>query len=253
MKPSEEPVPQNPAAPRASLRSVAVKVLLHGASLLIAIGCFAAYEHFKIEGRSDASLASLAAAAGFGFAPARDLVRLIFEIEGKVLHLVHALGGLALLVLPLTGVVSGAPVLAHAAMAPFAIMGAAQAVMHQDHPRNAKQAAALQRFAASLPGVAMFAGSKNLASPGSAQRAVAVLSDILAKAQALGEAELESDPAFQNALTQSLTRFGANLGLDAVALALAKLAADPATASAVPKLQKELALARTTIAGAHSH
>jgi hypothetical protein len=138
-------------------------------------------------------------------------------------------------------------------MAPFAIMGAAQAVMHQDHPRNAKQAAALQRFAASLPGVAMFAGSKNLASPGSAQRSVAVLSDILAKAQALGETELESDPAFQNALTQSLTRFGANLGLDAVALALAKLAADPATASAVPKLQKELALARTTIAGAHSH
>jgi hypothetical protein len=82
---------------------------------------------------------------------------------------------------------------------------------------------------------------------------VAVLSDILAKAQALGEAELESDPAFQNALSQSLTRFGANLGLDAVALALAKLATDPATTSAVPKLRKELALERTTIAGAHSH
>jgi hypothetical protein len=137
-------------------------------------------------------------------------------------------------------------------MAPFAIMGVAQAVMHQDHPRNAAQAAALQRFAASLPEVAQFAGSKNLASPENARRAVSVLSDILAKAQALGETELQSDPGFQSALRQVSTRFGANLGLDAVDLAVAKLAANPATAGAVPELRQQLALARRTIASAGS-
>ncbi|HEY8105655.1 MAG TPA: hypothetical protein VIE46_06080 [Gemmatimonadales bacterium] len=116
---------------------IALRILLHTGFLLIAVGCLAAYAHFKAEGQSGASLASLVAAAGFGFAPVRDLVRLVFGIEGKALHLVHGLGGLALVGLPLAGVVSGGPVLTHAAMAPFAIMGAAQAVMHQDHPRNA--------------------------------------------------------------------------------------------------------------------
>jgi hypothetical protein len=252
MNPIEQPVPQSPATPRASLRSVAAKILLHGAFLLIAIGCFVAYEHLKIAGLPYASLASLVAAAAFGFAPARDLVRLVVGIEGTVLHLVHGLGGLALVALPLAGVVSGAPVLTHAAMAPFAIMGAAQAVMHQEHPRSARQAAALQRFATSLPEVAevaKLAGSSSLASPGDAQRAVAALSDVIAKARALGETELESDPAFQNALSRASTRFGANLGLDAVDLTLAKLAANPAAAGAVPELRKQLALARAAIAG----
>ncbi|HUJ88124.1 MAG TPA: hypothetical protein VLX30_14845 [Burkholderiales bacterium] len=242
-----QPGAQDPAAPRASLGKIAARLLLHGVSLLVAAGCFAAYAHFKAAGSTDASLASLVAAAGFGFAPLRDVLRIVFAIEGKALHLAHGLGGLALLALPLTGVVSGAPLLTHAAMAPFAIMGAAQAVMHQDHPRNAKQAAALQRFAASLPEVAQFAGSKTLASPGNAQRAVAALSDILSKAQALGETELESDPGFQSALRQVSTRFGANLGLDAVDLALARLAANPATASAVPGLRKRLAQARSAL------
>ena len=252
MNASGWPTSQSPAAPRASLGSVAARMVLHGGFLLIAVGCFAAYEHFKIRGQSEASLASLVAAAGFGFAPVRDVVRLVFRIEGKALHLVHVVGGLALIALPLAGVVSGAPVLTHTAMAPFAIMGAAQAVMHQGHPRNAKQAAAMQRFAASLPEVAQFAGASNLGSPENARRTVAVLSDILAKAQALGETELESDPGFQSALSQVSTRFGANLGLDAVDLALAKLAANPATAGAVPELRTRLAVARRTIAGARS-
>ena len=244
-----QPVLQSPAARPASLGSVATRILLHAAFLVIAVGCFAAYEHFKIEGQSGASLACLVAAAVFGFAPVRDIVRVVFRIEGMALHLVHGLGGLALIGLPVAGVVSGAPVLTHAAMAPFAIMGAAQAVMHQDRPRNAKQAAALQRFAASLPEVAQFTSSKSLASPENARQAVAVLSDILTKAQALGETELESDPGFRNALSQVSARFGANLGLDAVDLALAKLSANPAAAGAVPALHKQLALARRTIAG----
>ena len=126
-------------------------------------------------------------------------------------------------------------------------MGAAQAVMHQDHPRNAEQAAALRRFATSLPEVAQFTRSKNLASPENAKRAVAVLSDIVAKAQTPGETELKSDPGFQSALRQVSTRFGSNLGLDAVDLALNKLAANPATARAVPQLRKQLAKARKSL------
>ena len=244
-----QPTPLGPAAPRSSLGSVAARILLHGVFLLIAIGCFAAYQHFKVEGQPNVALASLAAAAGFGFAPLRDVIHLVFRIEGKALHLVHVLGGLGLVALPLARGGAGAPVLTHAAMAPFAIMGAAQAVMHQNHPRNAEQAAAMQRFAASLPEVAQFAGG-NLTSPQNAVRAVSVLSDILAKAQALGETELKSDPGFQSALRQASTRFGANLGLDAVDLTLGKLAANPATAAAVPELRKRLAVARSTIAGA---
>jgi hypothetical protein len=236
-----------PDTPRASAAAVAVRVLLHLVFLLVAIGAFAAYEHFAVQGQSGISYAFLAAAAGFGFAPVRDVVRIAFAIEGKALHLAHGLGGLALVALPLTGVVSGAPLLTHAAMAPFAIMGAAQAVMHQDHPRSAAQAAALRRFAETLPEVAQFTSSKNLASPENARRAVAVLSDIVAKAQALGETELASDPGFRSALGQVSTRLGANLGLDAVDLALAKLAANPATASAVPALRRRLAQARSAL------
>jgi hypothetical protein len=132
-------------------------------------------------------------------------------------------------------------------MAPFAVMGAAQALMHQSHPRNAKQAAAMRRFAASLPEVARFADAKDLRSPENAARAVAAVSDILAKAQALGQTELESDPRFRSAVGQASTRFGATLGLDAVDLAIARLAANPATAGAVPSLRKQLAMARRTL------
>jgi hypothetical protein len=174
----------------------------------------------------------------------------VFRIEGKALNLLHVLGGLVLIGLPLSGAVSGAPVLTRAALAPFAVMGAAQAIMHQNHPRNAQQAAAMQRFATSLPQVAQFAGDGNLASPEHARRAIAALSDILAKAQALGETELQSDPRFQSALGQVSARFGANLGLDAVDLALDRLAASPATAGAVPELRQRLAAARKTFARA---
>ena len=239
--------------PTRSSGSAIGRILLHLGFLVIALGCLAGYEHFNAAGQSAQSIVCLVAAAVFGFAPVRDLIRILFRIEGTALHLVHAVGGLTLLALPLTGVVSGTPVLTHAAMAPFAIMGAAQAVMHQNQPRNAKQAAALQRFAASLPEVAQVASGKNLTSPENARRAIAALTDIVAKAQALGETELESDPRFQSALSRVSTRVGANLGLDAVNLALTKLAANPATAAAVPRLRNQLAVARQTIATAGSH
>jgi hypothetical protein len=244
-------MPNDPGARRGGT-GVFTRILLHVVSLLIALGCLAAYEHFAAEGRSEAALASLVSGAVFAFLPVRDIVHVVFGIEGKALHLVHAVGGLALIALPLTGVVSGTPLLTHAAMAPFAIMGAAQAVMHQNHPRNARQAVALQRFAASLPEVAQFAGG-NLRSPENARRAVVVLADIVAKAQALGETELESDPNFQSALSRVSTRFGTGLGLDAVDLALGKLAANPTTAGAVPELRQRVAVARRTLASSGSH
>ena len=62
--------------------------------------------------------------------------------------------------------------------------------------------------------------------------------------------ELESDPGFQSALGRVSTRFGANLGLDAVDLALGKLAANPAAASAVPGLREQVPTARRTISAA---
>jgi len=65
-------------------------------------------------------------------APLRGVLGELFAIEGKVLHALHGIGGLAFVGLAAGGVISGQPLLTHAAMAPFAIMGAAQAVMHQN-------------------------------------------------------------------------------------------------------------------------
>ncbi len=236
--------------PRRPFGSVVVRLLLHVAFLFIALACLAGYEHFKVEGRPQAAVACLVAAALFGFAPVRDVIGILFKVEGTALHLVHAVGALGLAVLPLAGAVNGTPLLTRTATAPFAMMGAAQALMHSGHPRNPGQAAAMQRFAASLPEVARLAGPGALSSPANARQAVATVSDILTKAQALGQTELASDPAFRTALGQASTRFATGLGLDAVDLVLGKLAANPATAGAVPALRQRLALARRTIAAA---
>jgi tryptophan-rich sensory protein len=225
----------------------AMRLVWHAILLLIAVACFAAYGHLKVEGRTTAAMTVLIVGAVCGFAPLRDVLRLVFRIEGTALHIAHGLGALGLVGLPVSGVVSGTPIFARSWRAPFAIMGAAQAIMHQNQPRNAKQAAALQTFAASLPEVAQFANSKDPISPANAKRAVAVLADIIGKAQLLGETELDGDPGFQGALRHASTRFGASLGLDAVDLALRNLAGNPAAASAVPALQRRLAQARQTI------
>lgn len=249
MDASESSTAREPAARRSSPASITARVLKQAGFLLIAVGFLAAYEHFNAEMSRTAAIVCLVAVAGFGFAPLRKLIRIVFKIEGKALHLAHAVGGLGLIALPVSGVVSGTPLLTHAALAPFAIMGAAQAMMHSNHPRNARQATALQQFVATLPEVAQFTNTKNLASPANAARAVRALSDILSKAQALGETELDADPGFQGAMRRVSTRLGASLGLDAVNLGLNRMAANPATARAVPKLRQQLAAARMSIAG----
>ena len=87
-----EPTRERPAEPRAPLQSVALRVLLHTAFLVIAVVCLALFEHFRVEGASAASMACLVAGAAFGFAPVRDVIRVAFRVEGRALHLVHAVG-----------------------------------------------------------------------------------------------------------------------------------------------------------------
>jgi hypothetical protein len=248
----QESLADAPIAPRRSAPAIIFRILLHGLSLLVGVAAFVAHEHFALRGASTASLASLVAAGGFGLAPVRALLHEIFALEGKVLHLAHGFGGLALVGLTVGGAVSGGPLLPRAALAPFAIMGAAQAIMHQNHPRNAEQAAALRRFATSLPEVEEFTRSGDLTSPANARRAVVVLADLIGKAQALGETELQADPNFQSAWARATTRTGLTLGLDSIDQAINRLAANPAAAPAVPELRRRLAKARS-LAGAATH
>jgi hypothetical protein len=232
-------------------RSSGHGLLTYCVCLVLAAVAFAAHQHFKLLGQTTPALVSLIAAAVFALVPVRALLHGLFAIQGTALHLVHGVGGLAFMGLSLGGVISGAPIVSHAALAPFALMGAAQAIMHQDHPRNPQQAEALRRFASSLPEVEQFTSSRDLTSPANAARAVSVLSDLVAKAQALGETELQADPNFQGALSRATTRFGLTLGLDTIDQAIRKLAANPAAASALPNLRNQLAEARRTVAASH--
>ena len=131
-------------------------------------------------------------------------------------------------------------------------MAAAQALMHQNHPRNREQAEAMRTFATSIPEVASFTSSRDLTSPANVRRAVVVLTDLLGKAQVLGETELRSDPGFQSALRTATERFGVSLGLDAAAEAIGKLGATPEGARAVPVLRRKLAAARRSVGSSGS-
>ncbi|HUI61145.1 MAG TPA: hypothetical protein VLX90_13030 [Steroidobacteraceae bacterium] len=230
------------AAPRPG-RGLFGRIVLHGLALALAGIAFVAHEHFKLAGNSSASLATLIAAALLALAPLRAVLGEVFSLPGKALHAFHGLGGLALVGLVGTGAISGAPLLSHAAMAPFAIMGAAQALMHSEHPRNAEQAVALRRFVTSLPEAAQVSRA-DLTSPASAARAVTALQDLITKAQALGETELKADPAFQSAWAQTTTRAGLTLGLDSIDHAISRLAQSPAAGGSIPELRRRLAQAR---------
>ena len=232
---------------RRGLRTVLTGVLRQCAYVAIALAAFAAHEHFRLRGQSTPALVCLLVAAGFGLAPVRAILRTVLAVEGRALHLAHGVGGLAVVGLALAGVLSGGPLLTHAALAPFAIMGAAQAIMHQDHPRSPEQAEALRRFATSLPEVERFTRPGDLTSPDNVGRAVAVLTDLVSKAEALGETELRADPGFQSALRRATTRFGLSLGLDAADQALGRLSASPAAAGAVPELRRRIDAARKAI------
>ena len=146
------------------------------------------------------------------------------------------------------GVISGAPLMIHAAMAPFAMMGAAQALMHSDHPRNAQQAAAIRSFVTSLPQVEAVAKAAHSRSPQDTAKAVSALTDLITKAEAVGETEIKSDPAFQSAWARASTRTGLSLGLDSIEHAINQLAKNPAEAAQVAQLRRKLAQARAVTA-----
>jgi hypothetical protein len=236
------------AAARLRPHAILGRILLHACNLLIAGGALAAYEHFSVTGASGPALASLLTAGGFALAPIRALLHSLFALERGVLHIVHVAGGLGVVGLAAGGAISGQPVLSHAALAPFAMMGAAQALMHSNHPRNARQAEALRGFVASLPQVERFSHPADLSSPANAARAASALSDIIGKARVLGETELDSDPGFQSALRRATARTGLTLGLDAVDRAIGSLAARPGAAPQVAALRRQLAAARRTVA-----
>jgi hypothetical protein len=77
--------------------------------------------------------------------------------------------------------------------------------MHQDHPRNARQA------------------------------------------EALGETELQANPAFQSALRRVSTRIGLGLGLDSIEHTIDLMGANPAAAGAAPALRKRLMAVRKSV------
>ncbi len=245
---AEDVLPRPQAVSARAGPSLLRRLVLHAACLGIAAVAYCAHEHYRLVGAPSPALASLLVAGGFGLAPLRALVGTLLAVEGKVLHLVHGIGGLAFVGLTGAGVLSGGPLLTQAATSPFAIMGAAEALMHQDHPRSREQAAALRRFAATLPELRGITTSGDLAAPANARRAVAVLSDVLGSAQALGETELRANPEFQSALHRTTARVGISLALDAADQAIGKLGETPAGAPAVPDLRRRLAAARKALA-----
>lgn len=224
-----------------------VRLLRDLVCLVGAVSGFVAYEHFKLNGESGPSLACLSVAAVLALVPVRALLGALFSLERGLLHLLHGVGALALLALPVTRMISGAPLMTHAAMAPFAIMAAAQALMHQNQPRNRAQADALRRFAASLPEVGVFSDPGSLTTPARAAQAAAVLEDLLGKAEALGRTELDADPSFQAALRAATMHTGLNLSLDAIDHSLDVMAGNPLAASRVPSLRRQLEHVRTTL------
>ena len=218
-----------------------------------AVVLFVTYEHLSLQGVRIPAYACLAGAALLVLSPLKALLHELFTLERGVMHLAHGIGGLVLVALPATGMVSGAPVLSRAAMAPFAIMGAAQALMHSDKPRNAAQAEAMRNFVSSMPEVAQFASARDFTSPANVARAVSVLTDLISKAQVLGQTELDSDPGFQSALRQAGVRTGVGLGLDAIQRSIDTMAtANPAAAAAVPELRARLTQARSILKRPHA-
>ncbi len=251
------PQPAVPSIGQQPQAATGATVLRHFAHWVLALAgavvLFVAYEHLSLQGARAPAYACLAGSALLALSPLKALLHELFTLERGVMHVAHGIGGLALLALPVTGVVSGVPVLSRAAMAPFAIMGAAQALMHSNKPRNAAQAEAMRNFVSSMPEVAQFASARDFTSPANISRAVSVLNDLISKAQVLGQTELDSDPRFQSALRQAGVRTGVGLGLDAIQRSIDTMAAaNPAAAAAVPELRARLAQARNTLKRPHA-
>src|SRR6478735_3088007 len=113
MRPTPELSDVRLTPPKRSLASIAGRFLLHVLFLVIALGGFLAYQHYSTLGAKTESTVSLLVAGGFALAPVRAVLRAFFGVERRVLHLVHGLGGLAVVGLTLSGAVQGRPILTH--------------------------------------------------------------------------------------------------------------------------------------------
>ncbi|MGH8141772.1 MAG: hypothetical protein ACREU2_04550 [Steroidobacteraceae bacterium] len=218
---------------------------LAGAAVL-----FVAYQHLQINGAAVPAYTCLCGAALLALSPLKALLHAVFCMRRGAMHLAHLVAGLGLVALPVSGVVFGTPVLTHAALAPFAMMGAAQALTHFNKPRDAAQARAIRSFVHSLPEVAQFSSSRDFASPATVKRAATVLGDLISKVQALGETELTADPGFQSALKQVGMRTGLGLSLDVISHSIDVMGRSPAAAAAAPALRARLAQVRRSMAKA---
>jgi hypothetical protein len=74
-----------------------------------------------------------------------------------------------------------------------------------------------------------------------------VLTDLLGKAEALGETELQADPGFQSALRNATTRVGLTLGLDSIDHAVNLLGASQANPAEVQALRRKLSEVRESL------
>jgi hypothetical protein len=246
---AQEATRGRPAAQPPPRRAALAAHLLHWVlGLGGAVVLFVAYQHLKINGAAIPAYGCLGAAALLALSPLKALLHAVFTVERGAMHLAHVVAGLGLVALPASGIVAGTPVLTHAALAPFAMMGAAQALMHSNKPRDAAQARAMRSFVSSLPALAQFSSSRNFTSPATAQRAVTVLGDLISKAQTLGETELASDPGFQSALKQVGVRTGLSLSLDAISHSIDVMERSPAAAAAAPALRARLVRVRRSLA-----
>jgi hypothetical protein len=222
------PQPETPAITGSPPWHWIGKFLVRGLFVVLALGLYLTYRHYNLAGRQAPALASLGGAAVFVWAAIRGLL-------GRLRQLAFVLVPAAALL----GYWQGAPLVDQFAQSPFAIMGAMQAVTHQNHPRSAEQAAALRQFANSLTEVGSFAGG-DLRSPANAARALQVIGNIVTKAEYLGATELRSDPGFQNALRNTALRTGIGWGLDTADAALRSFGGNASIARQVTELQQRL-------------
>jgi len=227
--------------------SIAAHLLHWVLGLAGATALFVAYQHLNLNGATVPALGCLGATALLALSPLKALLHAVFTVERGAMHLLHVVGALGLVALPVSGLVSGTPVLTRAALTPFAMMGAAQALMHADTPRDAAQARIMRSFVTSLPQVAQIT-SHDFTSAVNVEHAITVLGDLISKAQILGETELESDRGFQSALKRVGIRTGLSLSLDAINHSIDVMAQSPAAAAAAPALRTRLAQVRRSIA-----
>jgi hypothetical protein len=241
---------------------------LHGLLLTAALGAFLAYGHYKLQaGSASTAHVFLGTSALLGFAPIRSIAHGIFAIEGKALHLLHGLGGLGLFALVGTGAVSGDRFSVDAALAPFSLMAAPQAFLHPHRASSPEEATAARRFIEGLPQLEALARPGALTSPEGMTQAMRALTTAVAKAEALGRAELKNDPGFQNAaatvgspgfaenLRRKLWRGGLTLGLDSVERAMerteqaARAQGSPGNLERVAQLRRRLTADRDRLGG----